>query len=346
MEDNLEIVIPVIPREFKLNDHDYPISPGENLRRALNHEKPLWMPSLSDAGLLAPMHDTNTPSAEADCDFRDWFGVGFRYSERQGSPTPMLPVLSEAVNWEKEIRWPDLSKYELSVPDKDFVRDPDRLVYTWLPSVCIQQLYTLEPFEQSLVDLITEPEACKALFEALVDFYIKVFDEKHKAYGYDYVFYGDDWGTMRAPFFSVETMRETMLEPTARFIEHIKASGVKAIFHNCGLIDAFIPTIAEEIKPDAMDLQFINDLEGAMRRYGTGLTFDLQNPANHMLYDPRTTRESIRSQAREYVDRFGAHVMPGAGGVVLQGAPDEERANVFWDEIYAYSLEKYRSLHR
>ncbi|MDR2355298.1 MAG: hypothetical protein LBE16_03785 [Clostridiales Family XIII bacterium] len=346
MADVSEIKIPVIPQEFELNDHDYPISPGENLLRALKHEKPLWMPNLFGGGLPAPMPAINTPSAEADCDYRDWFGVGFRYSERQGSPTPILPVLSEAVNWEKEIRWPDLSKFDLSVPDKDFVRDSGRLVYTWLPSVCIQQLYALEDFEQSLVDLITEPAACRALFEALVDFHIEVFDERNRAYRFDYVIYGDDWGTMRAPFFSVETMRETMLKPTARFLRHIKEAGVKTVFHNCGLINDFIPAIAEEIKPDAMDLQFMNDIAGMMKRYGAGLTFDLQNAGDRILYDPQTTHAAIRQKARECVDIFGAHVMPGAGGVVFQSAMDAEKANVFWDEIYAYSLEKYRGLHR
>jgi hypothetical protein len=342
MDNISEIKIPVIPREFELKDQDYPISPGENLLRALSHEKPLWMPNLTGDSRLAPMLDTDTPSDEAECDYRDWFGVGFRYSEAQSSPTPFVPVLSEVINWEKEIKWPDLSKYDLASPDPGFARDPNRLVYTWLPSVCIQQLYTLESFEQSLVDLITEPEACRALFEALVDFFIKVFDERHRAYKYDYVMYGDDWGTMRAPFFSVDTMRETMLGPTTRYLKHIKDSGVKTVFHNCGLIDAFIPVIAEEIKPDAMDLQFINDIAGHMKMYGERLTFDLQNPGNQILYDPGTTHEAIRGKAREYVDRFGAHVAPGAGGVMLQGAVDEEKANVFWDEIYAYSLKRYQ----
>jgi hypothetical protein len=342
MKNDTDIRIPVIPPEFRLNDRAYPISPAENLRRALDREKPLWMPNLSADSQQAPMLDTNTPSGEDACDFRDWFGAGFRFSERQGSPTPILPVLSEVVNWEKEIKWPDLSKFDLSVPDPAFVRDQDRLLYTWLPSVCIQQLYTLEPFEQALIDLITEPAACEAFFEALVDFCIDVFDRKCKAYRYDYVFYGDDWGTMRAPFFSTETMRATMLRPTIRYLKHIKETGVRAIFHNCGLINDFIPVIAEEIEPDAMDLQFINDIEGMMRRYGQRLTFDLQNPANDILYDPRTTRAEIRSKAREYVDVFGAQRMPGAGGVLLQSAIDAERANVFWDEIFAYSLEKYR----
>lgn len=341
-----EIKIPVIPREFELNSHDYPISQGENLLRALRHEKPLWMPNLFGSSLLAPMPEINTPSADESCDYRDWFGVGFRYSERQGSPTPILPVLSEVIHWEKEIRWPDLPAFNLSAPDENFVRDRDRLVYTWLPSVCIQQLYAPEDFEQSLVDLITEPAACEALFEALVDFFIKVFDARNKAYRFDYVIYGDDWGTMRAPFFSVETMRETMLQPTARFLRHIRESGVKTVFHNCGLINDFIPAIAEEIKPDAMDLQLINDVGGMMKRYGVGLTFDLQNPGDRILYDPKATREAIRRKARECVDVFGAQIMPGAGGIVFQSAPDAEKANVFRDEIYAYSLENTEACNR
>jgi hypothetical protein len=339
-----KINIPVIPLQFNIKEQDYPISQGENLYRALSHEKPLWMPNFMGSSQMAPVHNINTPSNDGSCDYRDWFGIGFKYSEAQGSPTPIKPVLSEVVNWEKELLWPNIADYNLSIPAPDFIRDPNRLVYTRLPSIGFQQLHSLEDFEQALVDLVTEPETCRSLFEANVDFFIKAFDEKNKAYKYDYVFYSDDWGTARAPFFSVDTMRETLLEPTKRFIKHVKESGVKIVFHNCGQINHFLPLIIEDIQPDGMDIQFINDIEGFMRKYGNTVTIDLQKPDEMLFFDPDTALETIKERARAYVDTFGAQVMPGAGGIVMQSAVDEERINVFWDELYNYSLEKYRTL--
>lgn len=120
-------------------------------------------------------------------------------------PSPSPPIL----------RFPPV----FSAATKDFVRDENLALQTRLFSACFEHLHFLEGFEQALIDLVTEPEACRALFETTVDFYIELFDRKYAAFPYDWVFYNDDWGTARAPFFSVDTLRETILTPTIR-IQH------------------------------------------------------------------------------------------------------------------------------
>ena len=334
--------IPVLTQEHELNKHDYPITPGENLMRALSHEKPLWMPNLYGDSQIPPWLDTTVKIPGPGYDFKDWFGVGCKYSEAQGSATPVVPALSEVSKWETELVWPDLKNYDLATPNPDFVRDPTRLLYTWNPLSCFQQLFVLEGFEQALIDLISEPKKCRELFEALIDFGCKVFDEINKAYNFDYVFYSDDWGTMRAPFFSVDLMKETLLSPTIRAVRHIKESGTKVLFHNCGMIDDFLPYIIEEVQPDAMDLQWINDIKGFMKKYGSSVTLDIQRPDELFFFDPNTSIDDIRAKAREYVDIYGATAMPGSGGVMVHNSLDLERANAFWDELYKYSLEEYR----
>jgi uncharacterized protein YneR len=52
----------------------------------------------------------------------------------------------------------------------------------------------------------------------------------------------------------------------------------------------------------------------------------------------------VREKARFYVDVYGARVNPGAGVMLMYNAPTEEMYNVFMDEIYAYSMEKYKGL--
>ena len=345
-----EIKIPTIAKVFEMHKKDYPISPKENLLRALNQEKPMWMPDLFSSTQLSPedmnggLRDKNAALPQDGDISIDWFGVKSKWSQVQGSPTPVNTVLTCVAEWEKEIKWPNLDDYGLSTVDPDFVRDENYALGVRILSAGFEQLHFLEGFEQALVDLITEPKATRELFETLVDFHIDAFDRRYKAYPYDYVFYHDDWGTARGPFFSLDLLRETILPPTIRFIKHIQSKGVKVIVHNCGLVDEFIPTIVEQIGANGLDIQSINDIKGIITKYGDRITPDLQHPDNYFFYDPDTTLAQVKEKAREYVDIYGAHVNPGSGAIYMFNAPNEEVYHTFMDELYEYSLEKYRAL--
>jgi hypothetical protein len=345
-----EIKIPTQPKTFKMHDKDYPISPRENILRALRQEKPLWLPDIFSCSQEAPdallggVHAKRSgPPKDGDLEV-DWFGVESKWSEAQGSPTPVTTVLSCVTEWQKEIKWPNLAEYDFAAPAPDFVRDEKYALYTRLMSIGFEQFHFLEGFEQALIDLISEPAACRELFEALVDFNIEVFDQKNKAYPYDYVFYHDDWGTARGPFFSVDLLRETVLQPTIRYVRHIQSKGIPVLFHNCGLINDFIPLIVEEIGVNALDLQSINDIKGILTKYGDRITPDLQHPDHYFFFDPDTTVAQVKEKAHEHVDIYGAQANPGAGALYMFIAPDEEIYHGFMDELYDYSLDKYRGL--
>jgi hypothetical protein len=344
-----EIKIPTIPKSFRMHEKDYPISPKENILRAFRQEKPRWLPDIFSCSQAAPdpvrSLDAKPADPPKDGDLiKDWFGVESQWSEVQGSPTPVVTVLSEVTAWEKEIKWPKLDDYNLTTPDPGFVRDENYALYKRVTSTCFEQLHFLEGFEQALVDLITEPKATREFFEALADFNIDLFDREYTAYPFDYVFYHDDWGTARGPFFSVDLLRETILPPTIRFVRHIQSKGVPVLFHNCGLIDDFVPVLVEEIGANGLDLQPINDIKGILTKYGDRITPDLQHPDNYFFFDPDTTVAQVKEKAREYVDIYGAHTNPGAGALYMFQAPNEEIYHGFMDELYQYSLDKYKGL--
>jgi hypothetical protein len=343
MANLTEIRVPTIPKIFPKKPHVFPISERENLLRALNHEKPLWMPNIFDNSQEAPNVGLGEFPKNGE-DFKDMFGVEFKFSEAQGSATPVNTVLSCVTEWEKEVTWPDMNQMDFAAAAKSFVRDESLALQTRLFSACFEHLHFLEGFEQALVDLVTEPETCRAFFETTVDFYIELFDRKYAYFPYDWVFYNDDWGTARAPFFSVDTLRETILPPTIRYIKHIKSKGIKVIFHNCGMIETFVPILVDEVGADALDIQPINDIAGILKTYGDRVTPMLQSPDSFFFYDPDTTLPQVREKARHYVDVYGAHANPGAGVMLMYNAPTEEMYNAFMDEIYAYSMEKYKGL--
>jgi uroporphyrinogen decarboxylase len=351
MSNISEINVPTMYNSFPKRPRDYPISERENIMRALNHEKPLWMPNLSAGSQLAPagpngdqpdFSSGNKEKSEQVRDYTDWFGTEYKYSDAAGSATPVSTVLSDVTKWKEEVVWPDLDKLDWKAGSEDFVRDENLAVHGIFVASCFERLHMLEGFEQALIDLITEPETCREFFERSMDFRIETFHRMNEVYHYDYILFNDDWGTARGPFFSVDLMKETMLQPVARAVREIQKTGVKFIFHNCGLINDFIPYLVEDIKVDGLQIQMINDLKHIIGIYGDRVTPELQRPEVYKFFDPETTLEEVRAIARNLVDTYGAHVNPGAGCTYSLNVPTAEVYNAFEDEMYSYSLEKYK----
>ncbi|MDR1028205.1 MAG: hypothetical protein LBL63_02165 [Clostridiales Family XIII bacterium] len=343
MEESNSFTIPVIPITFPKKPRDYPISERENLMRALSGKKPVWMPSLWTSSRKIPNDETWDLPDFGIGKTTDWFGVQYQYSEAQSSGTPIRGIFSEIGEWRDKIAWPDLDRVDWGKDAETFVKDENLACGVRMYRGLFETLHAFEGFEQTLVDLILNPDECRAFFERMADHKIGMFEHFHAFYHLDYVIYNDDWGTTRAPFFSLDLFKKTLLEPTKRIADAIRSKGVKLIFHNCGLIDSFIPCLVEDIGAEGLHIQKINDIEGILRTYGAKTTVDYR-PDETILYDPNTTAERARACAREMVDRFGAHTNPGPGIIYNAYAVNEELFYAFDDEVYRYSLEKYRGL--
>jgi hypothetical protein len=315
--------------------------------KAFNHEKPMWMPNLGASSQLAPAgpnEDQISMSSAHSGSYTDWFGVQYQFTEEQGSATPVGPVLSAVAKWKEEVVWPDLDSLDWKAGYDTFERDESLALFGQFIASCFERLHTLEGFEQALVDLISEKEASREFFEAAMDFRIEVFNRMNDIYHYDYIIFNDDWGTARGPFFSPDLFRETILPPVSRAIKEIRKTGVKVVFHNCGLIDSFIPYLVDDIGADGLQIQNINDIKGILQAYGDKVTVEYQRPDPYLMFDPDTTLDQVRALARDIVDTYGAHTNPGSGCVYTPSAPTAEAYNAFDDEIYGYSMEKYKGL--
>ncbi|MDR2487841.1 MAG: hypothetical protein LBD12_07730 [Clostridiales Family XIII bacterium] len=344
MDGSAHFTIPVVPKMWGRIDRDTPIPEGENLLRALRHEKPLFMPNLASSSQMSPACPNQDSHNWRSCDYTDWFGVFRKYSEEQASCTPVGEVLDSILDWEEKVVFPDLDALDWSEGAGTFVRDGNLALHSRFNGGVFQRLHALEGFENALVDLISEPDACRSFFEAMADFAIDVFRRLNAVYHYDYFYYHDDWGTARAPFFSLELFEKTLLPPTIRIFKAIKDEGVLAMSHNCGLINDFIPYIVDEIGADALEIQPINDIPKILSDFGDRCTVEYIGADTAFFYDPSTTQEMVREKARETVDRFGAHRNPGAGVITSATTPTEEMYRTFEDELYRYSLEQYRGL--
>jgi len=336
------------PMQWAPVQRDYPITLRENLMLAMNHKKPLWMPDISASSQLFASkiaHDSPPPN-ERLMDTTDWFGVKYKYSKAYGSNTPQGNVLECITEWKEKIVWPNLDDFDWASEAKQFMleRDDSRALYMRMSNGLFERLHMIEGFEQALTDILLEPEAVREYMFAVADFKIDLFNHMRDHLEFDYIVAADDWGTMRAPFFSTDTFEKTILEPTKRFVKGVHARGTKFVAHCCGVIDPFVPYMVEEIGFDALEIQTnLNDIGSILSKYGDRVT--IQYGGNRdLLKNPDITTDEVRAIAREMVDTYGAHAVPGPGVLAMLFVPHEHVYYALENEIYEYSTQRYRGL--
>ena len=344
MEEKKSFFIPVMPKPWPQVERQYPISRRENLMLAMNHQKPVWMPNLYGSSQEFRSTIARDSPIERTQDSTDWFGVEYKYSEAQGSNTPQGNLLNDITEWEDKIKWPDLSQFDWEADGKTIERNPELALFMRMSNGPFERLHMIEGFEQALVDLITEPEAVEAYLERLVDFKIDMFNHIRDHVELDYILAADDWGTMRAPFFSTDAFEKTILRPTKRFVKAVQARGTKFIAHCCGVIEQFVPYMVDEIGFDVLEIQSnLNDVSTILAKYGDRVTVEFHSAAQ-LVHDPDMTEERIREYGRAIVDNYGAHAVAGAGTIVSVSSSFENIYYALEGELYDYSLEKYKGL--
>lgn len=343
MDAHREIWIPTMPNIYPPAERDYPISKRENILRALNHEKPAYMPNLMDCVRMIPPFGYGDMPSDVTRDGADWFGTKYKYSAAQGTSTPIAGMFREIGEWRERVRWPDYDAWDFKKGAEDFKKDENLATAAWFTNGIFERLHIFEGFEQALMDLLLEPEECRAFFMRMAEHKTEMFYRLHEIYALDYIIYNDDWGTQRGPFFSEDIVRELLLEPTAAFVKAVRDTGTKVIFHNCGLVDRFIPFFVEDIHADGLEIQHINDIKKILREYGDRVTSEYQMDLRK-LYDPAVTPKQARALARDIVDTYGARTNPGAGVMLLGSALKKEVWYAFEGEIYDYSLKQYKGL--
>ena len=164
---------------FPVRKFNTPITPKENFLRLARGEEPLWMPNFSvDFNCLQPMV---MPDAYARTyGGTDWFGIEWQYEElsRAAMVKPGTRRLSDIVNWEKELVFPDLKAIDWKKDYQEHYADlmePDRATTFIIVNGCFERLADLTSFEDTFCYLLEEPEAVGDFFEKLTDFHIELF---------------------------------------------------------------------------------------------------------------------------------------------------------------------------
>lgn len=314
-EDELQIVgrymVAGNPKgKAKLNT---PISAKENILAFLRNETPCWMPDGDMITITPDILPDNVARGfvqEANPTDRkggpDLFGVEWDYIPEVGGSMvrPGSPVLEDANDWKKVIKFPDIEAMDwegCAKRNAEYLGDGSDPVWTVQFSGMFERLISFMDFEQAAVALIDEDQkdAVCELFDALTDLYIKIIDKSVEYFHITGYLFHDDWGSQQAPFFSKATFREIIAPRIRRLVDHCHKNNVIFELHSCGHTESMVDAICE-LGIDMWRPQPMNDMVRLYNEFGDKIKFGVRAP---MFTDDSPVEEQVAA-ARELVRQF------------------------------------------
>lgn len=162
----------------------------ENAMLAYRHKQPQWIPGLfTDISIMfANPHGERYYGQESG---KDWFGVDWTYVPDMMAPmpTPGKELFTDITRWRDAVKFPDLDAIDweaqadidshtdaavmattgkiVRMPDGKSVYDDDKLILCMVLNGPFERMHSLITFENALMSLVTEPDACSDFFGAV-----------------------------------------------------------------------------------------------------------------------------------------------------------------------------------
>ncbi|MBE6039277.1 MAG: methyltransferase [Anaerofustis stercorihominis] len=294
-----------------------PVEPKEHfIATVVEKRKPLWLPRTTDYMTFVPkMIPDNTaralimdaqPLLDEEKGGKDMFGIEWVYVPvANGSMVkPGEPFLEDANDWVEKLVWPNIEEWDWAgsaEANKDYLAK-DRAINVWIMNGFYERLISFMDFEGAAIALIDEEQkpAVHALFAKLCDLYEKMVDKFVEYYGMNQLLFHDDWGSQRAPFFSLEVCREMLVPYIGRLAEYCHSKGCSFELHSCGSNGILVPAMIEAKVDIWTPMANINDVPALFEQYGDKIMFGYTMPA--LAAD--ATEEEKKAAAKEYVDKF------------------------------------------
>lgn len=333
---------PAAPSSPKLNT---PISARENFLRVLRHESPYWIPFVSDKQSFSPrifpdnlvcglVNDGETPLSVSDYSGTGWFGTEWKYVEevRGATTIPGKAQIQDVNDWKAILKFPDIHSYDWNGSakanehffDRDLLLNMNMLCGYW------ERLMALMDVTDGAIAMIDEDctESVHSLFDALTDLYIETVDYCYKYYSPELILWHDDWGTQRAPFFTVETIDEMIIPHLKRLIDHIHSKGMYFELHSCGQNEQNVPLMIKA-GVDMWNGQPMNDKEKLANLYSKDIIIGVDMPQ----ITTEMSEADITNLADEFFEKYKDLRI-----CISDRNPDP----VFTRRIYRRSREYYR----
>jgi hypothetical protein len=281
----------------------------------------------------------------------DPWGVTLSWPEDQPAAAPLHTeenrVIKDILNWENELRIPDSAAacagWE-ETAERAAKIDRSRYLTTVLMSTGIfERLHFLMGFEDALVNMLLEPEACAALCDAILEHRMRIAKTLIDRLEPDAVLSHDDWGMKTALFMSPDTWREFFKPRYKTLYDYIHSRGVLVIHHADSFLEPIVSDMAEigiDVWQGALPQ---NDIVRLQRELGGRMTL-MGGLDSAGLDRPDSTEGEIRAETRRACETYGpgGHFIPcstyGVPGDTIHPHIDQ----IVSDEIERYNAAVFR----
>ena len=294
-----------------------PITVAENLKAAVKGEDYLWMPMSGDIINIesrvnldhvarAEIRDLGPVQPEEEKGGPDMFGIEWVYVPVAGGSMvkPGNPLLEDANEWYDKVVFPDVEAMDwaevarLNAP----FRKETRIVGCCFQNGMFERLISFMDFEGALVALIDDEQkkAVHELFDKLADLYIAMIQKYIDALDVQEVLFHDDWGSQRAPFFSLDVCREMVVPYIKKVADFCHEKGLIFQLHSCGKNELLVPAMIDA----GVDLwcgQPMNDKKMLYDKYGKDIMLGVEVPE----LPEDASDEEIEAAAKVFTEQYG-----------------------------------------
>ena len=288
------------------------LSEKENFLRTLRGEVPEYVSRYNFFWRLQPsINDGERVNGVG----KDPFGV--EWIKEGSSIDGAIPrndrfILDDITKWRDIIKFPDysgvdweaLAKKDASNWNPAFPRGFKQTTLGFF-----QTLMSFMGFTEGLMACFEEPDEVKALINYLCDCYLSYADKCLKYYTPDFIGYGDDIATERAPFISLETFQDIFAPVWRRYISFFKERGYLAVHHNCGRFEPFVDDLVDMGFNLWEPAQSTNDLVAVKKKHGNKLVISGGFDPQLFLPHNDVSEEQCRSATKTLLDNLA----PGGG---------------------------------
>ena len=282
-------------------------------------ELPHWIPISGDQGMFAPRIDadniaramvieTNRLTPEEMVGGKDKHGIEWEYVPVAGGSMvkPGNPTLLDANDWEKVVPFPDVASWDWEgtvANNLDTINNTNQSLMAWVQTGFFERLISLMDFDKAALAMIDEDQkdAVKALFNRLADMYIEMVNGYVKYFNVSLFCLHDDWGSQRAPFFSLDTVMEMVVPYLSRVIDAVHKNGIYFDMHSCGKNELLVPAYIAA-GADSWSGQPMNDKDMIYDKYGDKIILGMELGAPLTM---ESTDADYVAAAKAFIAKYG-----------------------------------------
>jgi hypothetical protein len=295
-----------------------PVTPKENYRALYSGETPSWIPNFYDLTTFCPACYPDAiargfvVSGESG-DFiddstkggKDLFGIDWIYepSAMGSMVVPGNPTLQDISEWRDKITLPDVESWDWAKSadrNKEYAYNSPNLVQGWIFTGFFERLISLLDFENAAITMIDEEseEDVHDFFNECTKIYKKIIKHYKEDFNVDVIYFHDDWGTSRNPFFSLDACRTMIVPHLKEVADYAHELGMFIELHSCGKSGKLVPAMIEA-GIDAWTPQEINDFDELYNEYAGKIMLG----AYHLL-PMDVDEEKASATGREFVEKY------------------------------------------